>query len=100
MLFVTFLRPVYTIQPIVRPIEQLVEQPAASCKRGLALIPRDIQHVLTMMCLLVNREHKWSVISTVLLKLKDIYRSQTVTCTVRVLISRKRCKTKTVTVDR
>jgi len=29
------LNPVYTIEPVVNPVVQLVWQPAVSCKRGL-----------------------------------------------------------------
>ena len=44
----------------------------------------------------MNRRVMWPVIPTVLLKLKDFSKSQAVTYTVKVVSSRKRCKTETL----
>jgi len=40
----------------------------------------------------MNRKCTWLVISSVLLKLKDFFKSLTVTYTVIVVISQQRCK--------
>ena len=62
----------------------------------LTLMPLEIWHILTTMCLNVNRrECTWPAISTVLLKLKDFSRSQAVMYTVKVVIPQKWCKIET-----
>jgi len=45
------------------------------------------------------RKRTWPVISTALLKVEDFLRLQAVTYTVKVVISRKRCRTETLLIQ-